>query len=156
MLPLKINSVLPHILELQALVGLGTMETAILGHLMARPQGDLMAPEHVRRHGATVPTDTAARNRPSGISAQNDTRSASRHNDAKTASRNGDERSAERSYLRPGNSNVRTAGKTAALSRRSFNRCRHARPTLGDPRQRPSQRLRPRCPQVDSPVTSLG
>ena len=44
-----------------------------------------MAPEHVRRHGATVPTDTAARNRPGGISAQNDTRSASRHNDAKTA-----------------------------------------------------------------------
>ena len=129
-----------------------------------------MAPEHGRRHGDTFPTDTAARSRPCGIGAQNDTRSASRHNDAKTASRDsvaktavrsGDVRSAERSYLRPGNSNARTAGrrtagKTAALSRRSFNRCRHARPTLGDPRQRPSQRLRPRCPQVDSPVTRQG
>ena len=40
LLPLKINTVLPHILELQALVGRGTMEAAIQGHLMARPQYD--------------------------------------------------------------------------------------------------------------------
>ena len=148
-------------LELPALVGRVTKETVIQGHLMARPQKDLMAPEHGRRHGDTVPTDTGARSRSSGISAQNDTRSDWRHSVAKTASRNGDVRSAERSYLRPGNSNVRTAGRrtagrTAALSRRSFNRCRHARPTLGDPRQRPSQRLRPRRPQVYSPVTRQG
>ena len=60
-----------------------------------------------------------------------DAKNAWRHNVAKTASRNSDVRSAKTSYLRPGNSNLRTAGrrtagKTAALSSRSFNRCRHA------------------------------
>ena len=68
LLPLKINSALPHILELQALVGRGTMETdnGVQGHLMVLPPGDRMAPEHGRRHGDTVPTDAAARSRPSG------------------------------------------------------------------------------------------